>query len=301
MAADEDKQCMYLGISLIFGIATLLFALSFKALTPLQYGILENTITKTIDKTRVYKNGRYYTGIGNSFVMFGAQAEYIDIPFSGFTADQNPVKGYVSIQYRLRNTKNGELIGIYERFLNTQYQSYFKQTGTEILKQSLNKYRYQEYFTKRMVIEDNIGTQVKQSFEVKGADVIGFQLLEIDFSDSTDQTIVSKMVAGQKTKTTLVQQTSAQVRAETQKIKGFASADIQVITSRATNEASRAATSATANGNQLYLQQQGASSAALKKDLVLSAAQLKVFKFNEGLRERNSKDDLSVNIRNRFH
>jgi len=294
--ADEETQFYYLCISVVLFVAVILYSQSWKALSPLQYGILENTITRTIDKTKVYKNGRWYTGIGNSFVVFPGTAQFIDITFSGFTADQNPVTGGCSLQYVLKNTKDGELIGIYERFLNSQFDSFFRQTATEILKQALNKYKYTEYFTMRETIEDNIASLVRDSFSKKHAIVTAFQLLEIDFGDSTDDTIVSKMVAGQRTRTTQVQQQSAQVRAETGKIQGFAQAEIKVTQAQATNEASRASIAAASSGQKIVLEKVGETNAALKQNLQLSSAQLKVFKFNEQLRDRSNKDSVNVDL-----
>ena len=87
------------------------------------------------------------------------------------------------MQYVLKNTKNGELIGIYDRFLNTQYASFFRQTAMEILKQALNKYKYTEYFSNRAAIETAIGEMIRTSFDKKHAVVTSFQLLEIDFGD----------------------------------------------------------------------------------------------------------------------
>jgi hypothetical protein len=45
---------------------------SFSVLSPLEYGIAYNTVSKGIDAERVYTSGRYYLGVARSFLRFPA-------------------------------------------------------------------------------------------------------------------------------------------------------------------------------------------------------------------------------------
>lgn len=50
---------------------------SFSVLTPLEYGIAYNTVSKGIDAGRVYTSGRYYLGVGRGFLTFPATRQSI--------------------------------------------------------------------------------------------------------------------------------------------------------------------------------------------------------------------------------
>lgn len=113
----------------IYIIAVSCFSASFLTLQPNEAGILMNSITNTIDRTRVYTGGRYYVGMFKKFIVFPLYATTLDLPPLSITTGASELSGgqtgssgqtltiNISIQYRLQNTaEGGEIVEIYNDY-----------------------------------------------------------------------------------------------------------------------------------------------------------------------------------------
>ena len=106
---DGDKVTLFL---VILVAAAIMLANAFGTLSPLEYGFVQRWPSNQLDRTRVYKSGRYFLGLGNSFVVFPATAQKIDFvgsdQISAATKDQLSVGIDLTVYYKLKNTESGE-------------------------------------------------------------------------------------------------------------------------------------------------------------------------------------------------
>lgn len=115
MAVSEDKVTLFFIVVLI---SVILLANSFGVLSPLEHGFVQRWPSNQLDRTRVYKSGRYFLGLGNYFVKFPATARRLDFTASGrsqisaATKDQLSVGIDMTVYYKLKNTANGALLVI---------------------------------------------------------------------------------------------------------------------------------------------------------------------------------------------
>lgn len=54
----------------LFVVSAGLVGGSFKIIEPLEYGVLQNTISKEISAGKVYTSGRFFVGLARSFIVF---------------------------------------------------------------------------------------------------------------------------------------------------------------------------------------------------------------------------------------
>ena len=72
-------------------VSIILFACSWATLSPTQLGLLHNTITGTVDTSRVYGAGRYFVWLGHSFVVVPGNAVTMLLSNNAYGAPLAPV------------------------------------------------------------------------------------------------------------------------------------------------------------------------------------------------------------------
>jgi hypothetical protein len=113
----DSKVICGVGVSICLAITLLIFLLiSIGTVEPIEYGIVYNSLTKTVDSKKVYKGGWYLIGPINSFITF--PATYVNLDFADFAgatnrplvvkdSDGQEIRLSFSIQYELQEENVG--------------------------------------------------------------------------------------------------------------------------------------------------------------------------------------------------
>lgn len=65
--------CFTISFFVILAISLILFSLSFKVLDLNHYALKRNTYNRNVDKSIVYKPGRYFTGLTGEFIKYSSK------------------------------------------------------------------------------------------------------------------------------------------------------------------------------------------------------------------------------------
>jgi regulator of protease activity HflC (stomatin/prohibitin superfamily) len=139
----------------------------------------------------------------------------------------------LSFQYKLRKA---ELIELYGTFA-LDYENYFISQSRTTLRDVASFYNAIEFFNNRTFIGDVMFQYLIQDIDVMYADVVYFQLREIDLPDEFEEALKQVQIAQQQYQIALYEQEAAIIRAQTQIIEAQAAANITVVLAEADAEA----------------------------------------------------------------
>lgn len=221
----------------------LLFFFSFGTLEYQEIGLNYSWILETIEP-RTYTSGRYYLGLGNSFIKFPQMVRSVyfvnDDTFSAQgpavksrTKDGLNVYLEVSFQYRLSPPK---LYDLYMT-LGDSYESVFIRIAVEQLTTQATKYTANEFFDNRTVIGPEMHFHLKEHFTQHCfADVPFFQLRTVHLPEAFETAIQETQVKQQDIQVATAQQNGNRVQYQTLVLQ--AEQDVKVLLNQAEAEAS---------------------------------------------------------------
>jgi len=210
---DSKPFCAIIML-VLFIISIVLFAVSFDTLTPHQVGIKYNNVVKTIDEENIYNNGRYFLGLGLSFLEFPISAELID--FRGAQAlrmwsqEGQLVKVDMSMMYRLERSN---IIKLYKRY-ELDYAQRMKQIAIRVAKKVSIQYTAEEFFKTRNLISTHMQSELRRRFKLEFITLELFNLRAIDIPTKFENKVVEKQIWEQKYKTREFEKETAIRRAE---------------------------------------------------------------------------------------
>lgn len=280
--ADREAGKTGLGCCccLIFILSIILFAVSFDTLEPTQIGIKYNNNFLTIDEEHgAYNNGRYFLGLGLSFVKF--PSHLIEADFTGrstlraWSREGQLINIELGFYYRLDRDK---IVDIYQRY-NQDYHTRMTQIAIRAIKEVTIQYEAQDYFLLRKIIGDHMSRALFKRMREEDMIVELFALRAIDIPDMFERKVVSKVVKLQEQKTANNKKTVAVLKADIEVARGTGRALVNTYIAKANAEKYKTIELAKATGNQLILDQQASSYAALMTELGLGAQDLLKFRF----------------------
>jgi regulator of protease activity HflC (stomatin/prohibitin superfamily) len=239
--SNLDKRKKILGgifacAIIIASAVVVYFILAFDSVGYNQLALNQNMLTQEIED-KVYEKGFFHIGPINQFIKFPKTVQPIEFyesyPLNSRTKDGLLIHIQLSFQYKLRKA---ELIELYGTFA-LDYENYFISQSRTTLRDVASFYNAIEFFNNRTFIGDVMFQYLIQDIDVMYADVVYFQLREIDLPDEFEEALKQVQIAQQQYQIALYEQEAAIIRAQTQIIEAQAAANITVVLAEADAEA----------------------------------------------------------------
>jgi len=236
-----DKKRKILGgifvcVILITSLTIVYFIFAFDSVGYNQYALNQNIFTQEIED-KVYEKGFYHIGLMNRFIKFPKTVQPIEF-YESYSLDSRTKDGLLihiqlSFQYKLRKADLIQLYGIFA----LDYENYFVSQARTTLRDVSSFYNAIEFFNNRTFIGDVMFQYLIQDLDAMFADVVYFQLREIDLPDEFEEALKQVQIAQQQYQIALYEQEATIIRAQTQIIEAQAEANITVVLAEADAEA----------------------------------------------------------------
>ncbi|MFX1283798.1 MAG: SPFH domain-containing protein [Promethearchaeota archaeon] len=225
-----------IGVIIFSSVIIIYFLLAFDSVGYNQFGLNQNDITQEIED-KVYEKGFYHIGLFNHFIKFPRTVETIEFydsyPLDSRTKDGLLIHIQLSFQYRLQKSQLLELYGTFA----DEYEERFIGQSRTTLRDVTSFYNAIEFFNNRTFIGDQMFVYLVRDIDKMYADVVYFQLREIDLPDEFEEALKLVQIAQQQYQIALYEQEAAIIRAQTQIIEAQANANITIVTAVAEAEA----------------------------------------------------------------
>lgn len=290
MAMEKGPlQCCGICACVLFITTIILFALSFDTVDVCEMGIKYNNNLVMIDDETVYNNGRYFLGLGLSFIIF--PTKLIPIEFIGISQlrawshEGQLVSLDLGFYYALDRSN---IIDIYKKY-GENYELRFTQYAVKAIKEVTIQYEAEEFFLIRRQIGDHMLAQLRATYREENLSVELFALREIKIPSNFEQKVISKVVEKQKYYTELRQREIALATAAITVLQGQGAARIALVKAEATALAKVTIANADADGQKLVYVQEASSYKNLSSSLGLSSEQLLNYQFAKFMGNVDSK------------
>jgi len=287
-------------VLIVVVVACGLFGGAFAVLGPTSYGLDLNSVTKTVDESKVFTSGRYFLGLGHSFLEFPRELQIIDFssdPDSGGpvlragTADGQAVTLEVTVYYQLEQASVVDLYRLY----NLDYNQAFVRIAQAELKNVAVQFDTDAYFSRRADIANRMLNDVAKALRDVHATTQFVLLRNIGLPSSIETSLVAKIVAEQEKRTARFNREIAFVNAQTEVIRATANANITQINGEAKADANLIKEKGRAEGTQLVLRAEQEALGALQRELGFDTDQLYRYLWaTRKLRVAPAKDTLIV-------
>jgi len=256
-----------------------LFGSSFAVCDQLQICLDTNTFLNTVDTTRVYNSGRYFLGLGHSFIAyprnltiidFSSDAQFGGESLSAGTSDGQSISVDVTLFFRLNATMLPQL---YQKF-GTQYLSKFANVAQSTLKNTCVKFAALDFFNGRQVISETMINDLNVAFEALFSTVELLQMRGIQLSSQFESQLTQNVIAVQQNQQAELMKQVAVTQSFTQLILSQAQANITELLASANAEATLIHNQAMAEGTKLVVGIQADAYSQLKAELNFTNAQL---------------------------
>lgn len=260
------------------GCCLLLMMLSIGTLTPLQYGLTMNLITRQIDPENVYEGGRHLIGPYKSFVSFPSTRVTLSFtnkkdstqgPLTTRTKDGLELTLQLAFQYRIDNHHLGQLFAL----ANLNYEPLFIQKARDVLLKAAADYDAPQYWEEREKIGLEMQSLLNKRLQGVYAHCDGLQILVIELPQEYEASIVNTQVTEQMQKTKQNEQAASRIDADTQVMKASYTRNVTVTKNGADAQYTQDIGIAKAAAQQQLLEVEASALAKVKQDLGLTAEQ----------------------------
>ena len=278
----------------VFLISVILFAVSFSVLDVDQMGIKYNANLLTIDEDRVYSNGRYFLGLGVSFLKFPTTLNAAEFAgsnqLSAWSAEGQEVFLEVGFYYRL---DRGKLVDIYKKY-EDKYHARMLQVAKRVIKQVTIQYQAIQFFSNRTMIGEKMARDLRVNLAVEDMILELFALRAVDIPDAFEAKIQSKVVTLQTAKTATYRKDTAVARAANAVQEGNGYAKINKTLAEAAARATLTLESARAEGIKLLAQAEADAYERLATVLGLSAGPFLKYRWAQMLESLDNNGDSNL-------
>lgn len=181
----------------------------------LKYSLFSNNV-----EDRGYGAGRYWLGLGGSFIRFPSTV--VTIQFSNEadskgdllrsrTSDGLEVELEVSFQYQLNVSS---IYGLYTQF-GEDYEKVFVTSAMDVVTIIATRYNATAFFTDRTRISADMEKSLKSHFDKLGADIPYFQLRSVELPPPFEKAIQDTEVKKQDIQTAEAEKENQEVTMET--------------------------------------------------------------------------------------
>lgn len=196
------------------------------------YALKMNVLDGSVESD-TYENGFYWAGFFGDFVTFPRTIQTVAFnPYDGATS--GVVKAItndglnlildVSYQYQLHGDE------IYDLFMEftSRYLDVFVKVSRDVIRDVASNFTAIQFLTDRLVIGNAMETALHIAFQDIYADIISFQLTNIDLPNTFESALENVKVAEQQRQVALFEQEAAIIRAETLLIDANATAELAI-------------------------------------------------------------------------
>ena len=183
MSNSNILCCIGCGVCIL--LTTLIIVIcSVGTVEPIEYGIVYNSITKTVNTEEVYAGGWYFIGPIQSFFVFPSTQQNID--FTDFPGAQSPplevkdsigqtIKLTFSIQYKLQQENIGRLYHDYQQ----NYVNIFISKIDNAVRQKVGGFDSTEFWTNRVEAGKTLKNAINEQLSQMYANCTNIQIINI--------------------------------------------------------------------------------------------------------------------------
>eukprot|EP00933_Yihiella_yeosuensis_P035016 TRINITY_DN28493_c0_g1_i1.p1 TRINITY_DN28493_c0_g1~~TRINITY_DN28493_c0_g1_i1.p1 ORF type:complete len:415 (+),score=61.21 TRINITY_DN28493_c0_g1_i1:78-1322(+) len=288
-----------LGCGCISLIALLIVVLvSLGSLDPTEYGLRYNRISKTVDKSYVYRGGRHLIGPFASFLVFPATVKSLEFsnrsqaqapPLGTRTAEGLALNLHVAFQYHLIRDQVPQLY----QSTNIMYESLYMKIARDIILRAAAQYNAPQYWTERRAIGESMLSEVNAALKASHAECTGLQLLVIELPSQYESSIVATQVQKQDIKSKENEQKAAIIRAQIKVMIADYQKNITVTLASANANASYATKAAAARATKMKIDAESQAFDSVSSQLNLSTSGLVDYQRNFAYQSMDNASFLS--------
>ena len=214
---DNRNKLIIGGVGAVVLISVVLIVASFDSIEPREYGILYNSIDKTIDQENIYLGGTSFVGLFNSFIAFPSGYQKIEFsdnpsaknePLNARTSDGVSIGLSLSLQYQLIKD---EVALLYNQF-NTNYESTFSSIARDIIMQITANYQAKQFWEARTIISQTMLSELNNALVKDHATCVLLQLLTVTIPSNLEKSIVDTQVEKQLSSTKIFERQAELIR-----------------------------------------------------------------------------------------
>jgi len=248
-----------IGIFLLI-IWSILLGVSFDIVNPWEVGLSFDSTTRTIDNSTIYPGGRYFIGIGRSFVKYPITYQLVE-----FTSDSSTGQSSLTT-----NTKGGQTVFVdvsfYYRIDETHifqiYNTYRQQLGPiltreaqDALKRICSEYDIHDFFNKRPEIATRMQNFLNAVLYPKYFTWIPLlQLRKIALPQTVEDSLVSLVIASQSTQTAEINRDIVLIGKDTDILENYYIANQTIAINEANAIGAMLETNAASEGDRIILE-----------------------------------------------
>lgn len=256
----------------------LFLLLSVGTLTPLQYGLTVNLITKQVNSDAVFEGGRHLIGPWKSFLAFPSTR--VTVSFDSMKDSQGPLQTrtkdglaltlQLAFQYRIDKDKLGKLFAL----ANQQYEPLFVRNARDVLLKAAADYEAIQYWQQRekigLEMRDLLNKRLSQVYASCG----GLQIMVIDLPPEFEKSIVQTQVTEQMQQTRQHEQDAKRISADTEVLKATYTRNVTVTRNGADALYTQAMGVANAQAQQRLLEVEASAMGKVQEQLKLNPEQM---------------------------
>ncbi|GMI19055.1 hypothetical protein TeGR_g11606 [Tetraparma gracilis] len=241
-AMERAKKFYFILGTLCLIICPILFGCSFATISPGTVALRWNKNVNNVDTDTLYKPGRYFVGLGVSFLKF--PIFYQDVKMSSVSArtgDGLTVSILPSFQYKLPVDSIDSMADLYMTY-GMSYQATIESIALSSLRDVMATFNAYELVSDREHVADTLQTDLDSRTKPQmKVEIVGFQLLSVSWDAQIDSKIMEAVVAFEDIKTAYAEKNISAIEADTSVFQA------QIMSESVTIEATRVAAILTAS------------------------------------------------------
>jgi len=233
----------------------------------------------------VYRGGRYFIGLGHTFITFPTNCVTIDFtndpmaknaPLATRTKDGLPVTIEIALQYKL---KPDSLLQLYTE-LNIGYEAAFVRNARDALLEEAGDHLATEYWEHRKQIGELMLERLSTAPGLmEFADIRGVQILTVILPSAYEMSIMQTQVSVQEQKKAAFEQAVERVNSETAQLVNTYNNTVTVLLREASAEAQQIKQNALARARYNTIMAEAAAYEEAQDQLGLDSTQLAAYRW----------------------
>jgi len=271
-----------------------LIAVSFATLEPDEYGLDFNGVTQHVDETTLYEEGRYFLGLGHSFIVLPRTVQTNEIA----NVQVRTVDGLVvslSASYQWRLPRSAEVVaGVYFLFKD-EYSRAFDKIASNLVRDVAARWGAFDFYFNRTQIQSAMRDELDKVLqESLGVQVESYQLRNFDMPAPFEREIELTEQKRQGILKTLQEQQRARIDAESKVNVARENANVIRVQAQADRDAFLFERVAEADSINATIAAEKQSYGALQRALGLDAEQLATFVWLRSVQDTTASQLIAV-------
>jgi regulator of protease activity HflC (stomatin/prohibitin superfamily) len=288
-------------VTIVLVTAITLIAVSFDTLEPNQIGLEYQGPSMSINKEKLYPNGRYFLGVGHKFIKYPKTLQSVKFnndgdrtapPISARTKDGLAITLAVAFNYRLRPTIS-EITSLYLSFGEMdQVTHVYNRIARNWVRVVSSEFTAFEFFFNRTTIQARMQEALDVELERAHGDVENLQLLDIDLPARFEEARVRQETAVQEIANSENDRDVARIDSQTEVNRATEEAKVIVLQASARARAVELETEANLEALQARFEAEAQAYGALGSALELTSNELLSYMWLESLASTNADNTI---------